>query len=233
MAKYWNHLKYHEDTIEKHPIMCEEIRFLMELQKEMNTQDHVSQADPRYWVIRDYDKVYGENLNNPDGYEIYMDGEQLLNIDYEMFNDTQVVDVVKEYFLREYSTDFEEKDFEDMYDIDDLKEMLEDRGYEISIVQYEIIPKYSGMFLTQKAAEEHLRANDYHYADNATTYAMTAWRSDEADMLYKILHSVDFERMLAELQEEQCTNKECPYYTTDEACPAREGCAGYERSADI
>lgn len=39
--------------------------------------------------------------------------------------------------------------------------------------------------------------------------------------------------MLAELQEEQCTNKECPYYVVDEVCPAKEGCAGYERSADI
>lgn len=233
MAKYWEHLKYHEDTVEKHAITSEEIQFLMELQKEMNTQDHVSQADPRYWVIRDFQKVYGGSLNNPDGYEIFMDGEQLLTIDYEMFNDTRVVDAVKEYFLREYKTDFEEADFEDMYDIDDLKDMLEDRGYEISIVEYEIVPKYSGMFLTQKAAEEHLRANDYHYADNATTYAMTAWRSHEADMLYKILQSVDFGQMLAEVQENQCENKECPYYKADELCPAKEGCAGYERSADI
>lgn len=198
MARYWEHLKYHDDNIPKRPITTEEIQFLIELQREMNTQDHVSQADPRYWVIRDFDKVYGSSLNNPDGYEIFMDGEQLLSIDYQMFNDTQVVDGIKAYFLKEYEDVFEESDFEDVYDVDDLKEMLEYRGYEIIIVEYELTPKYSGMFLTQKAAEEHLRANDYHYADNATTYAMTAWRSREADMLYKILHEVDFSKFESE-----------------------------------
>jgi len=55
MARYWEHLKYHDDNIPKRPITTEEIQFLIELQREMNTQDHVSQADPRYWVIRDFD----------------------------------------------------------------------------------------------------------------------------------------------------------------------------------
>lgn len=30
-----------------------------------------------------------------------------------------------------------------------------------------------------------------------------------------------------------CQNKECPYYKEDEDCPAREGCAGYERADEI
>ena len=72
MAKYWEHLEYHEDTVEKHKITEDEIRFLKELQKEMNTQDSCGQADPRYWVIRDFGKVYGEKLNNPDGFTVYM-----------------------------------------------------------------------------------------------------------------------------------------------------------------
>jgi hypothetical protein len=199
MAKYWDNLKYHEDTVEKHPITSEEVQFLMELQKEMNTQDSIGQADPRYWVIRDYDKVYGESLNNADGCEIFLDDEKILTLEYSMFGDTQVLEKVKEYFLEEYEIDFEESDFDGLYDMGDLEEMLEDRGYEISIVEYETIPKYSGMFLTQKAAEEHLRANYYHYDDKATTYAMTAWRSKEANMLYQILHCVDFSKIKSEV----------------------------------
>jgi len=62
MAKYWEHLKKHPDDIKKHKITETEIQFLKKLQEEMNTQDHVGQADPRYWVIRDYNKVYGNNL---------------------------------------------------------------------------------------------------------------------------------------------------------------------------
>lgn len=47
MAKFWNTVK-HEDTIEKHKITKEEIEFLNNIQKELNTQDHLCQADPRY-----------------------------------------------------------------------------------------------------------------------------------------------------------------------------------------
>lgn len=36
------------------------------------------------------------------------------------------------------------------------------------------------------------------------------------------------------VSQERCTNTECPYYKENcGICPARNGCAGYERSADI
>lgn len=197
MAKYWEHLEYHEDTVEKHKITEDEIRFLKELQKEMNTQDSCGQADPRYWVIRDFNKVYGEKLNNPDGFTVYDsdDGNEVCEIKYQIFGSSKMADeILKE--LEEQGYELSEEDRQricDAYDLDSLIESLEELDF--SVMQYEIVPKYSGMFLTQKAAEEHLRANYYHYSDNATTYAMTAWRSKEADMLYKILHSVDFEQL--------------------------------------
>lgn len=178
----------------KHKITEEEIEFLKQLQKEMNTQDNVGQADPRYWVIRDWERIYGEELNNPDGCEILLDGEEIIHANYGVFGvDDLIIQKAKEYFVNE-SDQFEEEDFE-LFGTDELKEMLEEHGYYISIIEYELIPQYSGFFLTQKAAEEHLRANYYHYDDNATTYAMTAWRSKEADMLYKILREVDFGEM--------------------------------------
>lgn len=195
MAKYWENLKYHEDAIEKHKITIDEIDFLKKLQKEMNTQDHVGEADPRYWVIRDYECIYGTELSNPDGCVIIFDCEEILRVEYTIFGDNSLINEAKSYFMGNYDCDFSLDDFEDLYDIDDLKEMLEERGYEITVREYEIIPKHSGMFLTQKAAEDHLRLNYYHYDDNATTYAMTAWRSPEAEMLYKILHSVDFDQL--------------------------------------
>lgn len=197
MAKYWEHLEYHEDTVEKHKITEDEIRFLIELQKEMNTQDSCGQADPRYWVIRDFGKVYGEKLNNPDGFTVYNsdDGNDVCEIEYRIFGSSKMADeILKELEEQEYElSDDDKQTICDAYDLDSLIETLEELGF--SVVQYEIVPKYSGMFLTQKAAEEHLRANHYHYSNNATTYARTAWRSKEADVLYKILHSVDFEQL--------------------------------------
>lgn len=191
MAKFWENLKYHEDTVEKRPITSEEIQFLIDLQKEMNTQDDLGQADPRYWVIRDHQRVYGEKLNNPDGYEIYYDCSKVLDIKCDFFGREDVVEQVKKYCTEECGIDAWQ--FEDVFDVDDLIDLLD--NFDMSIAEYEIVPMYSGMFLTQKTAEEHLRKNYYHYDDNATTYAVTAWRNKEADMLYKILHEVDFSKL--------------------------------------
>lgn len=71
MAKFHEGFKYHEDTTPKHNITGEEIQFLKELQKEMNTQDHVSQADPRYWVIKGSEKEYGIETGYEDGSDLY------------------------------------------------------------------------------------------------------------------------------------------------------------------
>ena len=52
MAIYHKTLQYHEDTTEKRSLNDEDIKFLMELQKEMNTQDTTETAEPRFWVIK-------------------------------------------------------------------------------------------------------------------------------------------------------------------------------------
>jgi hypothetical protein len=136
MAVYHKGLKYHKDETEKHEITGEELEFLYNLQKEMNTQDHVSQADPRFWVIKGSEKLHRVECEE-DGIELY-----------------------------------------DEYEA----------------IPYKIIPKIyeDTMFLTQKAAEEHLRGNSHHYSEDAHTYAMTAWRSPDVDKLWKILQTVDF-----------------------------------------
>ncbi len=46
-----------------------------------------------------------------------------------------------------------------------------------------------------REAKEHIKRNDYHYID-PHTYGMTAWRSPQVEQLYKILHEVDFKRLL-------------------------------------
>jgi hypothetical protein len=184
MAKFWENLKYHEDEFEKHPITREEINFLTMLQEEMNTQDFIGQADPRFWVIRDYDRIFGENLTNPDGVIVYIAKEPAFTYDY--FGDKKFRDVVYDYFMQKCPDAAPHMDLSNVYNADSfLNEFKDTIIGGIDFIEYQIIPRYSGMFLTQKAAEEHLRANYYHYSKDATTYAMTAWRSKEADMLYE------------------------------------------------
>ena len=44
-----------------------------------------------------------------------------------------------------------------------------------------------GMFLTETDAEEHLKANHYHYSHNAHTYVKHAFRAPEMEEFFKAL----------------------------------------------
>ena len=204
MAKFWENLKRHEDNVEKHKITNEEIQFLKNIQHEMNTQDNVGQADPRYWVIRNYKKVYGKELNNPDGISIYDPNScnTIIQIDYEFFNTDGVIEeILKELEKDEYELSEDEIDnIKTAYDMESLVERLEEiESYEFHITEYEEIPEDSGMFLTHEAAIDHLERNHYHYAENVHTYAKTAWRSKE-EKLWEILQTVDFDKLMQEVE---------------------------------
>lgn len=223
MAIYHEHLKYHEDDIEKHEITAEEIAFLMALQKEMNTQDHVSQEDPRYWVIRGTEKEYGIEEGNGDGAELIDDSYSAIAHDMEeAFNyikDNLLTDIndldglerkielTEGIFHPAIKISWSDDDFDDyveLFDMGEVAEWLRDQGYDYRVAEYRLHQKNydSTMFLTQKAAEDHLRKNYYHYSDDAHTYAMTAWRNPEADMLWKILQEVNWESLLQKISSE-------------------------------
>lgn len=194
MAHFWTNLHYHEDDTSKHNITKEEVEFLNKLQHEINTQDHQSQADPRYWVIRDYDKVYGDDLTSPDGISIVLKDswDTICEQDYDMFN--------YEKFLNRVMEDLEEAEVDEevlikIESCDDYTEVIamvnEECDERYCVFEYTKYPKDSGCFLTQKAAADHLKANHYHYSNDAHTYAQTAWRSSE-EKLWKILQTVNF-----------------------------------------
>lgn len=217
MAIYHNNLNHHADETEKHSITREELEFLIALQKEMNTQDNVGQADPRFWVIKGTDKLYrvedeedGTELYDTDGRTMVADGiggiveyiqENLLeDINERSGNEYKLTvehEIFSEYIYVEWK-DGQEEYSERLETAEEITEWLEDKGYdEYEAIPYKIVPKIyeNTMFITQKDAEEHLRKNDYHYSDDAHTYAMTAWRTPEIEKLWKILRTVDFSRM--------------------------------------
>lgn len=217
MAKYHEHLKYHEDTVEKKALTKEDVEFLKDLQKELNTQDNVCQADPRYWVIKGTEKLY--HVEDADGYE-------LVNSEYDVLADTMkdICEYINENLLEEinesrasgeeYTVEYESGLFgydkiivkwnspdygfeqtEELEDLNDIKNWLDEQGYDdYNVVSYKIVDKIyeNTMFLTQIDAENHLRANHYHYSDDAHTYAMTAGRSPRVEKLIKLLQETDW-----------------------------------------
>lgn len=207
MAYYHKNLEYHEDITKKHKITEEEKAFLRELQKELNTQDNCGQADPRFWVIKGTEKVFRVE-----------DGEiALCSYDVTICGVEKIIEYIKEEILpdiNEIYTDSEhpegvysilDYDFGDLdiaidderetYDLDDLGEWLSEKtGEDYCFRTYEEKSKIyeNTMFLTQKDAEEHLKANHYHYSEDAHTYAMTAWRDPRMEQLIKILREVEW-----------------------------------------
>ena len=69
-------------------------------------------------------------------------------------------------------------------------------GYsEVEVIGISVRPVIypSTMFLTEKAAREHLQRNDYHYSGDAHTYCMCSWRSPDVERLWKILREIRWE----------------------------------------
>lgn len=213
MAKYWEHLKYHEDTVVKEKLSNDDIKFLKELQKELNTEDNVGTANPRYWVIRQPERIYHLDEDAAD-YYVFIDECDKYELTLEDLKDkleflcddnlksVEVKDGVLtfEYFdewleeVEEYKVDY------DNYYTDGKYKILELLESDVSVAYYKEVDATvdNCMFLTQIDAENHLRANDYHYHEKARTYCMCGWRSPRFERLINILSKTDFESMLEE-----------------------------------
>ncbi len=174
-----------------------DIEFLCHLQHEMNTQDTVGQADPRFWVVMEtvreweYNYDYADDccICGSDGREYHGETlEEMLN----QFIENDGYDIsytVGSFWVKIDGYDSEIMTTEDIceymniaFDRDDLR---------VCCYKYveRIVP--NTMFLTKRECEEHIERNHYHY-NKPHSYAMTAWRSPQVEKLYEILHNVDW-----------------------------------------
>lgn len=211
MAKYWEHLKYHEDTVVKEILSNDDVNFLKELQKEINTEDNVGTATPRYWVIRQPERIYhlAEDeadyyvfIDECDKYELTLEDlkDKLEYLCDDNLKSVEVKDGVLTFeYFDEWLEEVEEYkvDYDNCY-IDGRDKILELLESDVSVVYYKEVDATvdNCMFLTQIDAENHLRANDYHYHEKARTYCMCGWRSPRFERLINILSKTDFDSML-------------------------------------
>lgn len=226
MAKFYDYA-YHEDEFpEKRKLTEEDIKFLINLQKEMNTQDHIGEADPRFWMIRETERIYNVD-SDADGFEIYNESScNSYSEDefYDYLGDTILPELYPEEDGYTY-TMFQNEDNdieltiylngepeESLDSTPDIIEHLNDNGYEFKICWYREISVLNGngFFLTHKDAQEYLKHKAHHYSDDAHTYALTAF-SPEIEKLYDILHKVDFESLLNKEDNEERPDDESPF----------------------
>lgn len=80
-------------------------------------------------------------------------------------------------------------------DMDEALLAMQEAGYDkhelANAQEYGVKDRWEhrGMFLTEEDAEDHLKANHYHYSPDAHTYVDHAWRAPKLKEFFQALHS--------------------------------------------
>ena len=196
-----------EQEYPKRSINVDDLGFLEQLQHELNTQPHLCQADPRFWVIRDYEYREATESDEIDAVELFEDGEgETMSLEeavmraYKDELDLGGEDHAKEWLEDKWLKLDENGAVQPQYLLaDTFKDVVEDYA-EHNMMECVFLTKQwkivaNTMFLTLREAKDHLETNYYHYTNEARTYAMTAWRSPDVAQLIKLLHEVDFNEL--------------------------------------
>ena len=206
----------HPDTTLKHTITKDEIDFLIELQKELNTQTNDGNAQPIYWVIMDFMRDY----NVEDGTPVLCNAPKQIVLE----SNKEIADYIKEeldMYVHEYDDytitliellNADEKDeniikkhIEDGYehillDMDECEDFLKqyESDWEIRHYEKKAFIVNDLMFLTRQSAEDYLKSKGHNHSEDAHTYAMTALYNPVVEKLWKILREVDFSKIKSE-----------------------------------
>lgn len=173
----------------------EDIDFLKELQHELNTQDHQSQASPRYWGIMER-----KTVATPDGcgddvrfYFDECDGD---------FSMDELIEYVENYYVEEMDSEVREE-WEDLLESEpspwEMKHFLEDNDIidevrYVDVEEQDVLSEQTGCFLTRRAAQEYIDRFGYNHSQ-PRTYAMTAYRNFELERLLDILQTMDIDEI--------------------------------------
>ena len=159
---------------------------LIELAKEMDTQDPRGTRMPHIFQIRNWKKVYDWNWNGDVKIWIDQRGD---------YNEIETLGDLIEY-LEDNEIEFEREEIEEMWKNQDilfdssLEDWIEENCPNLERCSYSLEEYYINSFLTAKAAQEHLDSNDYHYHRNSDVYLNHAWRNPEAELVSEFLLSL-------------------------------------------
>ena len=161
---------------------------LMELSKEMTTQDMRCTAMPHMFQIKTTEQVAAypgqgkEIWVNDEGDELETEDKMREFIqEYIYENDESISHRDDKKAKKEAKSKVDEMDYCDLEEY--LEETHNDNWWKVN-VNYE--DKYQNTFFTAKACEAHIKANHYHYKQ-PTCYLNHAFRNPEMELVSKFL----------------------------------------------
>lgn len=158
-------------------ISNESYDFLMNLSKEIATQDNRATRMPYFFQVQE-----DEEVAVPDGC-----GEEVWIMDGEVCLRTE--DDIREAVFEYKDWDLDNKEHQEMYDnllCFDIDEILKNNYWKANV---DIKHKYSNAFFTEKACRKHIEVNR-HNLNNPKTYLDHAFRNEEMDMMFKFLKEI-------------------------------------------
>ena len=162
---------------------------MKELSHKLKTQDNHCTAKPLMFQIADY-KVVSAYEGCGEAFELCtLDGESLGV--WNSIDDSFKKEVILHYENWKERTEEELEEFKNDIeaitdDIDYLNHLLKSSNLKLYECNYERV--FEEFFLTQEAAERHLKRNIHHYnREKAHVYCNHAWRTPELEKLLEII----------------------------------------------
>lgn len=148
---------------------------LISLATEITTQNPRGTRYPHIFQIRNWKKQYDWGLNGDIQIWITEYGDE--------------IETIEEF--KEFLEDNNHKIPDNLEDVWNdywvMEEFIEDNNIELKYCTYTLEPIFENCFLSEKAAQEHLKSNYYHYHKNADVYLTHGWRNPEMEMITQFL----------------------------------------------
>ena len=159
---------------------------LIELAKEMTTQNPRGTRMPHLFQIRNWKRVLDWSLNGDVKFWVDLTSDPY---EVESFDDLVGYLEYKGRFeqMEDYQQQSDLAEIERLWEEGEIDDWLEENYPDLTICSYSMEAVYENSFLTAKAAEEHLKRNYYHYHKNADIYLNHAWRNPEAELVSEFL----------------------------------------------
>lgn len=147
---------------------------LMELSKEMTTQDMLGTQMPHLFQVRQMKEV--------PAYEGNGDRIVWLGYDRDVIDEDELQKLIKKEFKLKGS--YKDVKLSGWQADSETEEWLKENGYSSYDVSDEM--EFSNSFFTAKACQSHIDLNHYHYTE-PIVYLNSSWRNPEMEMVSEFL----------------------------------------------
>lgn len=170
------------------------LQFLTELQRDLleDRRTETAQADPIYYGILDVKEFVTDQDHSDNRVLVCDDGdiEPQTAIEEELIDENLINEMLEDGILDTNDDGIYVADTDAFLDfVEENEDDIE--TVSVAYIAYDEVIKPDAMFLTRKDAKAYLKNNRHHYTDKAKTYAMTAYRSHQYEMLIDVLRTID------------------------------------------